>query len=239
MTYRRLILPGVLAFFFSLCSAGTSLAQNIQLHYDLGSSLYPNELSARPKLTTTAELFKADKWGNTFYFVDMDYAKGGIRSAYWELSRELKFWDTPVSIHLEYDGGLSNRFSYSDAYLLGATYAYHTSDYSFTLGITPMYKYLRGNGKPHAFQLTAVWGYTFAKGLLSFNGFMDFWTNRDLKDTAPVVFLTEPQIWLNLNAIEGISPDFNLSVGSEVEMSYNFVGSKFYALPTIALKWTF
>ena len=238
MYTRRLLIPGVLAFFLFFFSAGTSFSQNLQLHYDFGGLMHPDELGSRPRLTTTAELFKGDKWGSTFYFVDMDYADGGIRSAYWELSRELKFWEAPYSLHLEYDGGLSNRFSYNDAYLIGGTYAYHTPDYGFVLNITPMYRYNRGNRNAHAFQFTTVWSYTFSHGLLTFGGFLDLWTNSDLPGSK-VIFLSEPQLWLNLNALQGVSPDFKLSVGTEWELSYNFAGSRFYALPTLAAKWTF
>ena len=39
-------------------------AQNIQLHYDLGHSL-DKSLTSRQSVTTTAELYKADKWGST------------------------------------------------------------------------------------------------------------------------------------------------------------------------------
>ena len=239
MKLTRLLLPAALAFCSLFASSGSSFAQNLQLHYDFGGLLHPDELGSRPRLTTTAELFRADKWGSTFYFIDMDYAEGGVRQAYWELSRELKFWEAPLSIHLEYDGGLSNSFSYRDAYLLGPTYAYATPDYAFTLSLTPMYKYIRGNSRPHSFQFTAVWGYTFAKGLLTFSGFVDFWTDADLPGKSPVVFLTEPQLWLNFDALRGVSPDFNLSLGTEWELSYNFAGSKFYLLPTLALKWAF
>ena len=31
----------------------------------------------------------------------------------------------------------------------------------------------------------------------------------------------------------------NLSIGSEVELSNNFLGKGFYAVPTLAVKWTF
>ena len=37
--------------------------QNIQLHYDLG----------RKGITSTVEMFKPDKGGSTFFFVDLDY----------------------------------------------------------------------------------------------------------------------------------------------------------------------
>ena len=49
-------------------------AQNIQLHYDFGSALY-NSLDTRPKVTTTVEMFKPDRWGSTYFFIDMDYTK--------------------------------------------------------------------------------------------------------------------------------------------------------------------
>ena len=89
-----------------ICFAGVVKAQNIQLHYDLGRAMY-NSLEGRPWVTTTVEMFKADKWGSTYFFVDMDYTDKGVSSAYWEISRELKFWKAPVSAHVEYNGGLN------------------------------------------------------------------------------------------------------------------------------------
>ena len=44
---------------------------------------------------------------------------------------------------------------------------------------------------------------------------------------------------VNLNRIKGVNKNFNLSVGSEVELSNNFGGRDgFYVIPTLALKWT-
>ena len=54
---------------FNFCAVS---AQNIQLHYDLGHSLYDG-LSGRPNVTTTVEMIKPDKWGSTFMFTDIDY----------------------------------------------------------------------------------------------------------------------------------------------------------------------
>ena len=62
-------------------------AQNIQLHYDLGHSLY-NGLTPRGSVTTTMEMFKPDKWGSTFAFTDIDYKNDGAMGAYWEIARE-------------------------------------------------------------------------------------------------------------------------------------------------------
>ena len=109
-------------------------AQNVQLHYDFGRSLYSTEEAQRPRLTTTVELFRPDSWGSTFFFVDMDYRREGVTSAYWEISREFKLGKSPLALHVEYNGGLSNQFSYKNAYLAGLTYAWNKVDY--TAGIT-------------------------------------------------------------------------------------------------------
>lgn len=37
-------------------------AQNIQLHYDFGRSLYDKDLKGRPLLTSTVEKFHPDNW---------------------------------------------------------------------------------------------------------------------------------------------------------------------------------
>ena len=53
-------------------------AQNIQLHYDFGRSLYDKDLQGRPLLTSTVEKFHPDTWGSTYFFVDMDYTSEGV-----------------------------------------------------------------------------------------------------------------------------------------------------------------
>lgn len=213
-------------------------AQNVQMHYDFGKSIY-TEQSARPALTTTVEMFRPDKWGSTFFFVDMNYQDKGVQSAYWEIARDIRLWKTPIALHVEYNGGTSNAFSYNDAYLLGANYSYNAKDFSWGFGITPMYKYLTQLGGKHSAQLTATWYAHFAKGLVTFTGFADLW--GDHNGQAYTVFLTEPQLWVNLNKIKGVSSDFNLSIGGELEVSYNFPyqNKQLYAIPTLAVKWSF
>ncbi len=50
------------AFILLSVCAGKVMAQNIQLHYDLGRALYKSlEERDRPWVTTTVEMFKADK----------------------------------------------------------------------------------------------------------------------------------------------------------------------------------
>ena len=44
-------------------------AQNIQLHYDFGRSLYDKDLKGRPLLTSTVEKFHPDNWGSPYFFI--------------------------------------------------------------------------------------------------------------------------------------------------------------------------
>lgn len=213
-------------------------AQNVQLHYDFGRHAY-KDLKAmdRPALTSTVEMFRPDKWGSTFFFVDMDYNKG-VQGAYWEIAREFNFWQNSkvnwLSAHVEYNGGLVKGASFDNAFLFGATYSGHSKDFSKTWSITASYKLITSSPElTHTFQLTGVWGITFLKKYLSFCGFIDFWRETDF------IVLAEPQLWFNFNAIKGCDK-LNLSVGSELELSHNFGGRKgFYAIPTLAVKWTF
>ena len=74
-------------------AAVSGFAQNVQLHYDLGRSLY-NDLSERQSVTTTIELFKPDRWGSTYFFTDLDYESDGVMGAYWEIAASSTFLPT-------------------------------------------------------------------------------------------------------------------------------------------------
>lgn len=213
-------------------------AQNVQLHYDFG----------RNAATTTVEMFRPDSGGSTFFFVDMDYSPK-VSGAYWEIAREFNFWqDSKVnwlSVHLEYNGGLNTvAGSFNNAILGGLTYSGHSKDWSKTWSITASYKVipgtiaLNGEKQPHNFQITGVWNLDFFDHWLSFNGFADFWREARPWQGTKFIFITEPQLWVNLNKIEGWEK-INLSVGTEIEMSCNFVQKGFKVMPTAALKWTF
>lgn len=225
----------------SLCS----VAQNLQTHFDFGH-MYKN-LDARPNFTTTVEMFRPDSWGSTFFFVDMDYGST-VKGAYWEIAREICFWQNSkmnwLSAHIEYDGGMSVGTSFNNSFLVGATYSGHSADFSKTWSISLMYKAIPGtvgldlSKDVHNFQITGVWGINFAKGWCTFSGFIDFWREARIWQGTEYIFLSEPQFWVNLNKIPKMEK-VNLSIGTEVELSNNFVGKGFYAIPTIAAKWTF
>lgn len=54
---KRLFSIAMLAMAAFPCAVN---AQNIQVHYDLGHSLY-NDIDKRPSMTTTMEMFKPDR----------------------------------------------------------------------------------------------------------------------------------------------------------------------------------
>src|SRR5574344_2844344 len=109
-------------FFFAMtCIVALSVnAQNLQLHYDLGRNIYPNEEAGRQKVTLTYEAFKADKWGSWFYFVDVDFSRKFTEGAYTEISREFNLGkQSPFAAHIEYDGGLNRFGSFQQSMLIG------------------------------------------------------------------------------------------------------------------------
>ncbi|MBF1436371.1 MAG: DUF5020 family protein, partial [Prevotella micans] len=77
---------------------------------------------------------------------------------------------------------------------------------------------------------------------ITFSGFCDLWYDPNVN--GKLIVVSEPQLWYNLNTIRGWEK-VKLSLGSEVEISNNFVwndkgqNNRFYAIPTVAAKWTF
>lgn len=213
-------------FVLLLISILVAKSQNVQLHYDFSTS--------RNYLTTTVEKFQPDAYGSTFFFIDFDYSETGPSLAYFELARELKKWDAPFSVHIEYNGGLggmpTSPFQINNAYLFGGSYVWNAQDFSKGFSVSAMYKNIQGNAKPHNFQLTGVWYLNMLKGKLSFTGFADFWKESIPWLGTEFVFLSEPQLWYNINK--------TFSIGSEVEVGYNFGAAGLNIFPTLGAKWT-
>ena len=88
----------------TLATIQISAQLNVQLHHDFGNDIYGSELSNRPRWTATIENFTADTWGSTHFFVDGNFADNTMTSFYAEFARELRFWDAPIAVHVEYNG---------------------------------------------------------------------------------------------------------------------------------------
>ncbi|HEX2962302.1 MAG TPA: DUF5020 family protein [Ignavibacteriales bacterium] len=218
----------LLMFFLS----GSLMAQNLQLHYDMGKD--------RHYFTSTLEMFKPDEYGSTFLFIDMDYNRGGNKSAslgYMEIARYVNLpFVKGLSATVQYNDGLiynkdlNMDFPLGPVWLGGFSYPI---DLGFvTLNTDLLYRadYL-SESKANA-QVTTVWFKSFFDNRVNFTGFMDIWSTKQAGKNH-IVLLTEPQIWFNLVN--------HLAVGSEVEISNNFIPGKssVQVNPTIAAKWTF
>ena len=245
---RKLILFGVMALM-----GLTMQAQNIQLHYDFGRSIYSEQLGGpqddnvgrRARVTLTLEQFKADNLGSWFYFVDVDFSSKFVEGAYAEISREFNLGkQSPFAAHIEYNGGLNRFGSFQQAALAGFAYNGHSEDFSKTWSVQLMYKhYFKSYEYTRSYpgvQLTGVWGINFANNKCRFDGFIDFWRGENWRagheEHGMLVILTEPQFWYNFTN--------HFSVGTEVEISNNFIynvvdDKSFFINPTLAVKWNF
>lgn len=236
---KHLLLP-LLLFAVSIIS----YSQEIQLHFDPRHALN-NDVVPRNYFTATFQMFKPDKWGSTFGFIDVDFnqSKGNIGLAYLEIYRNIKVGNSPIMPHIEFNGGIVrgdnfSGFSIPNAYLVGGAY-----DHAFgTVFISTylVYKYNTFDKVSHDVQWTGIWNTNLFDNKVTLTGFIDVWTeNKDRvsgKGGKKVILLTEPQFWYNI--------DKNLSFGSEIEITNNFYATsnyknKLYVFPTIAGKWTF
>ena len=244
---------------FALClgaSALTNAQTNIQIQYDAGSD--------RGYVTTTLEGFYNDSWGNTFFFVDHDFnARGSLGQViapggtYTEIARCLNFWQdspvAPLSLQVEYNGGVYKGWTINNAFLAGLDVFLHSKDLRYRLNLKALYKYICYDEEDLCsqlpLQLTAVWGIDDLFGIkgLNFSGFADVWWEDHmllsdhygtiLAQKSRVVFISEPQLWYNVGSLFGCD---NLNVGGEVELSYDFGTSRgFWCRPCAGVKWVF
>ena len=241
--------------FATLCTGWAASAQtNLQVFYDFGKD--------RKHVTTTIEGFYADNWGNTFFFIDHDFnAKDSDNKieapagTYMEIARCLNFWQntpvSPLSLHVEYNGGIYQGYTIKNAFLAGLDWFIHSKDFRNTLNLKVLYKYIHKTHATVPMQFTVVWGMQDLFGLkgLRFSGFADFWWEDQTLFTdnqgnplatsqqSRVVFISEPQLWYNVGRHFGVD---NLNIGGEVELSFDFGTAKgFWARPCAGLKWVF
>ena len=241
---------------FSLLAVGAFAQTNLQVFYDFGED--------RKNITSTLEMFKADGWGSTFFFVDYDYSTGprrdieknGVKpydtvysaySSYFEIARSINFWEDSslgdLSGHVEFNV-LPNSGTYN--WLFGVEYLLHNGDYSNTFTIELLYKTFntKFTESKLPLQLTFVWGMNNLFGIegLKFSGFADIWgengpyADKDKREKS-LTFISEPQLWYNIGSLFNC-PNFN--IGGEVELSNNFAGNAgFMCNPCLGVKWDF
>ena len=233
----------ILAVAFATLALGQwAQAQNLQTFYDFGHG--------RNYITTTFEMFKGDKFGDTFWFIDHYFADkyqrphvaSAANGSYFEIERGINFWQDSslkdLSAHIEYDGSTWG----AGIFCFGAKYFLHSADFSKTFTLALMYDQHIGVGSADIpVKFSAVWSMDKLFGVngLCFKGFCDVWGNNSVwldGTTSKFSILTEPQVWMNLGKVF----DNHLDIGTEIELSYNFAGNKgFMCNPCAGLRWTF
>lgn len=225
-------------FWVSLFLSLSAFGQNLQVHYDFGKD--------RNFVTSTLESFTPDKFGATFWFVDIDYNDGvgkeSASMAYWEIARyiNLPFLKNAgalqkLSATIQYNDGLNTFGAFGSVWLAGVSYPI---DLKFVTIATDVL-YRKAENQSANFQLTFVWFKSFLNDKISFTGFFDIWGQNNFDGDedgtdSQIVFMTEPQLWMNLTD--------HLSIGGEVEISQNFIfaaGDKIQVMPTLGMKWDF
>ncbi|MBO4230948.1 MAG: DUF5020 family protein [Bacteroidales bacterium] len=239
MSTKRIIAAAVAALAFSFMAKAQT---NVQVFYDFGKD--------RQYMTTTFEMFKGDKFGDTFFFIDHYYTQkdqrpdvaSAINGSYFEIERGINFWQESdlkdLSGHVEYDGTTWGQ----GTWCFGAKYFLHSQDFSNMLTLYAMFETFQGFGKADIpVKFTAVWSMADLFGVkgLTFKGFADLWGNNTLwglGDETKFTFLTEPQLWMNLGSVF----DNHLDIGCELEISCNFAGNKGFMLnPCAGIRWAF
>ncbi|MBT4991916.1 MAG: DUF5020 family protein [Candidatus Marinimicrobia bacterium] len=201
-------------------------SQNLQLHYEASGD--------REYLVSTLEMFKPDQYGSTFWFVDMEYNTPGVKNgnlAYWEIARSFTLPVNNLSATIQYNDGVATGFPIGQVWLLGVNYYLDLGIVALPIDI--LYRAAQGADSPD-FQLTTTWFVPLMNGHIEFSGPLDFWTEDKINEKGKKIVLeTEPILWYNMNE--------NLAIGSELEISYNFIPYKngLQAKPTIGLRWTF
>lgn len=213
-------------------------AQELQLNYDF--------LPEREYLTFTFEIFKPDSLGSTFFFTDFNFGrKDAANLAYFELARKFNIKNNVIeglNFHIEYNDGLLMTddkaessenplgFPINRAFLVGFGFPIRIGN--FTLNTTYMYKNTHGSSGFDG-QFTAVWFHNLFNNKVTIRGFFDFWSeDRTDGSSKKAILLTEPQVMYNLNK--------NFSIGSEIEISNNFVPTEeFQVFPTIMGRYAF
>lgn len=214
--------------FLCLISTKFIAAQELQLHYDFTGE--------RKYFTGTFEMFKPDRLGNTFMFTDVDFNRAdGASLVYFEIARKFNIPNTSLNAHIEYNDGFLITKGASPigipikrAILGGIGFPVKIGN--LVVQTSYLYKNIYGSNGLDG-QFTAVAMHNLFKNKLTLRGFLDIWSEPLTADKNHkyIVLLTEPQILYNINK--------TFSVGSEIEISKNFVSRDWKVFPTVMIKW--
>lgn len=229
----------ILSFAFSIMLAlpGFALAEDffsqteLQLHADLNRQ--PIDAAI---WTATLEHVSEWSYGDNFLFLDIEGQKDLKTQAdtlYFEyaprLSMDRIFKKKILPLAFLGETYATVQYNDSDKNYINQVWLYGVSvdfDFQPNYGYSNLHLLVRDEEtQDTAYQLTFAWGQPFKLAGLDceFKGFADFWKNNDTH-----VFLTEPQLRLNLSSFVGENHILSkATVGTELEFSHNFFSSTY------------
>lgn len=211
-----------------------SSAQNLQLHYEIGSYDDNGTTIERNYFKTRHEMFGADTLGLYYWNVDFehDLENNGISFSTWTL---LRSFSIPKFSSVHFVGGFSGIHGVSNSWYAGLLIPFAVGD--FDLLPTLLYTY---NSEAQKADVTAIigWDEFYFKDRFQFNGFAYFFTydKFDVNDSyqgKELAFSITPEFWYY------IVP--KLGLGGKVDFNYNIYTVKdgIEIFPSIAAKWNF
>ncbi len=200
------------------------------MQYDLRHSIDSANISNYP--SQYFEFFKLVNDGAVFVKTQADFN-----------AKRNNFWNPPVFVHVEYNGGVGvaqgSSFGYSinNAFLLGPQTPFQWGDDWQSVSLC--YRYSPFDRPSHDAQLSFYWSKNLPEGRFDFSGSLVLFTeNRNHGDPGTaglsgkkVLFWGQPQIWFNVSRV--------FSIGSQLTMYYHIYSYSGSVLvyPTIAVKY--
>lgn len=205
-----------------------------------------------PVVSATVESWHTDTWGDSYLNTGFGVLASPLTLAngYLDFARNFNFWHkVPVlkdfSLHTEFNGR-----SYAGNFnaLVGVSYTLPLE--RDVLRLSVLYKSFSGGAfSLFPMQISLMWRLYDLFGLqgLDFRGTVRGWgevtmywyadANPKAADPGILTIVADPQLWYAVGRHFGAS---NLSVGAEVELSYNWLGrSGFHVRPSAGIKLQF
>ena len=198
-------------------------------------------------LTFSFESFRQANYGSLLMKMDVDFngKNSNIGKLYTQISQNLKFWNYPIFVHLEYSGGLGFISKTVSGYHINNTYSIgmaHTFQWMNGWANTFLaYRYTNFEKLSHDILYSFWWGKNILREKVRLTAYFVLWTeNKNHGDAwtqnlsgKKFLALGEPQIWYNFNKL--------FAIGSEIKLFYHVYSYSDHLLiyPTLAIKYNF
>ncbi len=220
---KLVLLVIVIVLFSGNCFAGGSVQFHMEVDRDPGN---------QKVFTLTVDHFSKWDYGKNYFFLDLagkDEFKTEAESMYFEYHTYLsvgKIFGIHVPIGFIKESFIAGQYNDSDKDVFGRVFLWGLSaDLDLWLDMLSFSAYLRDQiGQDDSYHFTLKWCENFEVYGLKFSqpGFADYW-----KSDSGSVFISEPQIRLKMSSFFPKGFLSQSAIGSEVEITHDFFGSRY------------